>query len=90
MTPELMKERNVLFKTHSTRFIYDYTVEGHSDREREETRYRHMGYFFRLAARVLLYAHTTTFVTSVVKHRLKGEIAQWVHHKYSIRQSIPP
>ena len=29
-------------------------VKDHS--EREETRYRHMGYSFRLAARVLLYA----------------------------------
>ena len=31
-------------------------VKDHSDSEREETRCRHMGYSFRLAARVLLYA----------------------------------
>ena len=31
-------------------------VNNHLDREREETRCRHMGYSFRLAARVLLYA----------------------------------
>ena len=31
---KLMKERNVLFKTHSTRFMYGYTVEEHSDSER--------------------------------------------------------
>ena len=31
-------------------------VKDHSDSEREETRCRHMGYSFRLAARFLLYA----------------------------------
>ena len=31
-------------------------VEDHSDSEREETRCRHIGYSFRLTARVLLYA----------------------------------
>ena len=40
--------------THSTHF-YGYMVNDHSDRE--EIRCRHyMGYCFRLAARVLLYA----------------------------------
>ena len=47
--------------THSTHFIYGYMgvrhmVKDHSDSEREETRCRHIGYSFRLAARVLLYA----------------------------------
>ena len=42
--------------THSTHFIYGYMVKNHSDRWREETRCRHIGYSFRLAARVLLYA----------------------------------
>ena len=53
---------------------------------RKETRYRHIGYSFRLTARVLLYAqstdriaHTTVFVTPVVEHWLEREIAQWVH-----------
>ena len=52
---------------------------------REETRCHHMGYPFRLTARVLLYAqshriaHTTAFVTPVVEHWLEREIAQWVH-----------
>ena len=46
--------------THSTHFIYGYMasdimVKDHSDSEKE-TRCRHMGYSFRLAARVLLYA----------------------------------
>ena len=31
-------------------------VKDHSDSDREETCFRHMGYSFRLAARVLLYA----------------------------------
>ena len=43
----------------------------------------HIGYYFRLTARVLLYMHhptdsiayTTTFVTPVVEHWLKQEIA---------------
>ena len=39
---------------HSTNFIYGYMVKDHS--VREETRCHHMGYSFRLAARVLLYA----------------------------------
>ena len=39
--------------THSTHFIYGYMA---SDSEREETRCRHMGYSFRLIARVILYA----------------------------------
>ena len=46
--------------THSTHFIYGYMASGIYQRSiqigREETRCRHMGYFFRLAARVLLYA----------------------------------
>ena len=53
-------------------------VTDHSDSE--ETSYRHMGYSFRLAARVLLYApitdriaHTTAFVASVVEHWLERE-----------------
>ena len=53
---------------------------------REETRCRHIGYSFRLAARVILYAsshrqdnNTAAFVTLVVEHWLEREIAQWVH-----------
>ena len=45
---------------HSTHFIYNYMVSDIGQRTtqitREETRYRHMGYSFRVAARVLLYA----------------------------------
>ena len=67
--------------THSTHFIYGYMASDIWLRTilivRKETRCRHIGYSFRLTARVLLYApshriaHTTDFVTP--------EIAQWVH-----------
>ena len=62
---------------------------------REETRYRHMVYSFRYAARDLLYAsdriiHTTAFVTPVVEYWLEQEIPQCVHHDGSIRQPIAP
>ena len=30
------------------------------------------------------------FVTPVVEHWLEPEIAQWVHHEGSIRQTIAP
>ena len=46
--------------THSKHFIYGYMASDIWQRTiqiaREETRCRHMGYSFRLAARVLLYA----------------------------------
>ena len=42
----------------------------------EETCCLHMGYSFRLTARL---AHTTTFITPVVEHWLERETAQWVH-----------
>ena len=46
--------------TYSTHFIYGYLASGIWLRTiliaREETRCRHMGYSFRLAARVLSYA----------------------------------
>ena len=46
--------------THSTHFIYGYMASDIWLRiiliVRKETRFRHIGYSFRLAARVLLYA----------------------------------
>ena len=53
------REREVFYLTmHSTHFIYGYMasdmVKDHSDRK--ETRCRHIGYSYRLTARVLLYA----------------------------------
>ena len=74
---------------HSTHFIYGYMASDIWLRTilivRKETCCHHIGYSFRLAARVLLYAsshriaHTTAFVTPVVDHWLEREIAQWVH-----------
>ena len=56
-----MKEGNILFNDPLNTFylrLYGVThmVKDHSDSEIEETRCRHMGYSFQLAARVLLYA----------------------------------
>ena len=92
--------------THSTHFIYDYMASNIWQTTiqiaREETRCRHMGYSFRLAARVILHAsshrqdytdritHITAFVTPVVEHWLERYIAQWVHHEGSIRRPIAP
>ena len=86
------KERKEMFylTTHSTHFIYGYMVSDIWLRTilivRKETRCCHIGYSFRLTARVLLYAYptdrianTTAFVTPVVEHWLEREIAQWVH-----------
>ena len=56
------KEGNVLFNDGLNTFYLrlhgvGHMVKDHSDNEREETRCRHyVGYSFRLAARVLLYA----------------------------------
>ena len=84
-----MKEGNVLFNDALNTFylrLYGvrHMVEDHSDRE--ETRCRHMGYSFRLTARVLLYVPSHrqdstyhSFVTPVVVHWLEREIAQWVY-----------
>ena len=57
---DMIQEGNVL-TTHSTHFILrlygiGHMVKDHSNSVREETRCRHMGYSFRLTARVLLYA----------------------------------
>ena len=67
---------------HSTHFIYGYMASDIWLRNtliaREETCCRHMGYSYRLTARVLLYApshrHTTAFVKPVVEHWLEREI----------------
>ena len=81
--------------SHSTylRFIWRQTYG--KGPVREETCCRHMGYSFRLVARVLLYAPThrqdNTYhspVAPVVEIWLEREIAQWVHHKGSIRRTM--
>ena len=55
------REREMFYlTTHSTHFIYGYMASDIWLRTilivREETRCRHMGYSYRLTARVLLYA----------------------------------
>ena len=76
--------------THSTHFIYGYMASDIWLRTilivRKETRCCHIGYSYRLTARVLLYAPShrqdNTYhglVTPVVEHWLEREIAQWVH-----------
>ena len=55
-----MKEEMFYLTTHSTHFIYSYVASDiwlwTTQIVREETRCHHMGYSFRLAVRVLLYA----------------------------------
>ena len=52
-----------------------------------------MGYFFQLAARVLLYASqrqdntTMAFVTPVMEHWLERETVQWVYQEGSIQHT---
>ena len=83
-----MEEGNVLFNnTLNTFYLWLYGVRHTILIVRKVTRCCHIGYSFRLAARVLLYAHptgriahTTAFVTPVVEHWLEREIAEWVHH----------
>ena len=79
------KKEMFYLTTHSTHFIYGYMASDiwlrTTQIAREETCRRHMGYSFRLTARVLLYApptdriaHTTAFVTPVVGHWREREI----------------
>ena len=92
VTKTLSAERKEKFylTTHSAYFNYGYMASDIWLRTilivRKETRCRHIGYSFRLTARVLLYAHptdrithTTTFVSPVGEHWLEQEIGQWVH-----------
>ena len=76
--------------THSTHFIYGYMASEIWLRTilivRKETRCRHIGYSFRLAARVLLYAlsnrkdSTYHGLCYTSRGALAGtRIAQWVH-----------
>ena len=80
----------IYLTTHSTHFIYSYMASDIWLRTilivRKETRCRHIGYSFQLAARVLLYAPSHrqdstyhSLVTLVVEHWLERKIAQWVH-----------
>ena len=88
--------------THSTHFIYGYMASDIWLRTilmvRKETPCRHIGYYFRLAPRVLLYAYshrqdnTNHSLCYTSRGALAGtrEIAQCVHHEGSIRRPIFP
>ena len=60
--------------THSTHFIYGYMASNIWLRTilivRKETHSRHIGYFFRLTARVLLYAPSMLRSGSVVRFNI--------------------
>ena len=84
--------------TYSTHFVYGYMASDIWLRTilivRKKTRCRHMGYSFRLTARVLLYAPShrqgsTDFITLVVEHWLEREIAQWFHSMKGDRSDDP-
>ena len=80
-------------------FIYGYMASDiwlrTTNIAREETRYRHIGYSFRLAARILFHptekiAHTTAFVTPVSRGALAGtrNSSMGPPHEGSIRRPI--
>ena len=91
MVPNQRKEWKKMFylTTHSTHFIYSYMASEISLRTilrvRKETCCCHIGYAYRLTARVLLYAPShrqdnTYHGLCYTSHNwLEWEIAQWVH-----------
>ena len=83
-------EGNVLFNdTLNTFYLRLYgvrhMVKNHSYMERGNPLPQH-GLLFPISR----ITHTTAFVTPVVGHWLKREIAQWVHHEGSIQRPIAP
>ena len=88
--------------THSTHFIYGYMASDiwwrTTQIAREETRCRHIGYSFRLAARVLLYAssHRQGSTYHGLCYTSRGALAGTRNssmgppHEGSIRLSITP
>ena len=88
--------------THSTHFILRLYGVGHTQDHtqivREETRCRHMGYSFRLTARVLLYApsHRQDITYHGVCYTSRGALAGTRNssmgppHEGSIRRPIAP
>ena len=78
----LLSAQHFYLSTHWTHFIYGYMVKDHSDSERGNPLLPH-GYSFWLAARFFymhhptdMIAHTTAFVTPIMKHWLEQEIGQ--------------
>ena len=97
------REREMFYlTTHSTHFIYRYMASDIWLRTilivREETRYCHIGYSFRLAARVLLYArshrHDSTYhgLCYTSRGALAGtrNSSMGPPHEGSIRRPIAP
>ena len=72
--------------THSTHFIYGYMASDHSDSEKRNP-LSHIGYSFRLTARVLLYApshrHDSTYhgLCYTIHGKLAGTSGLCVHKK---------
>ena len=97
-----MEGRKEMFylTTHSTHFLYGYTASDIWLRTiliaRKETRCRHIGYSFRLAARVLLYApsHRQDSTYHSLCYTSRGALAGTRNtsmgppHKGSIRRPI--
>ena len=100
-TPKGRKEMFYL-TTHSTHFIYGYMASDIWLRTilivRKETRCRHMGYSFRLTARVLLYApsHRQDSTYHGLCYTSRGALAGMRNssmgspHEGSIRRPIAP
>ena len=83
---EIGRKEMIYLTTHLTHFIYSYMASDIWLRTililRKETCFRHIGYSFRLAARVLLYAPShrqDSKYHGLCYTRLEQEIAQWVH-----------
>ena len=97
------REREMFYlTTHSTHFIYGYMASDIWLRtiliRREETRCRHIGYSFRLAARVLLYApsHRQESTYHGLCYTSRGALAGTRNssmgppHEGSIRRPVAP
>ena len=95
------KEGNILFNDALNTFylrLYGvrHIVKDHSDSEREETRCCHMGYSFRLGARVLLYAssHRQDDTYHGLCYTSRGTLAGtknrlWVWSRYRDANPVP-
>ena len=96
------RKEMLYLKTHSTHFIYGYMASDIWLRTilivRKETRCRHIGYSYRLTARVLLYApsHRQDNTYHGLCNTSRGALAGTRNssmgppHEGSIRQSIAP
>ena len=103
LAPEKGREREIFYlKTHSTHFIYGYMASDIWLRTilivRKETRCRHIGYSYRLTARVLLYApsHRQDNTYHGLCYTSRGALAGTRNssmgppHEGSIRRPIAP